>query len=102
MGVNRFQQPLGEPGKLRVEFQMDPRGEERKPFQEPFDIGVLADLLGVFVQGQAARDFGKFTREFARHFPQMTQLVIIMIKQPFVHRPNLPLHTARSPNRSSS
>ena len=59
MRINRLKQGLRETRKFRIQFQVDARSQERKALEQPFDIRVGADILGISVQGQSAGDLGK-------------------------------------------
>ena len=53
--INRFEQRLGEAGKLGVELELNARGQEREAFEQPLDKWIGADFLGLAIQGAAGR-----------------------------------------------
>ena len=60
MGVQGFQERLGDLGKLVVDLAADPTGEEREAFEEALDVGVFALRR---VELEPAGDLGVVARE---------------------------------------
>ena len=52
--IDGLEQSLSEAGKLGIQLEMDPRGEERKALEQTFDVGIGTDFLGVQVERKAS------------------------------------------------
>ncbi len=42
MGIHQLEQRLRNLGKIVVDLQMNPRGEEREAFEQPLDMRIFA------------------------------------------------------------
>ena len=92
--VDRLDQPLYEPGKFRIKLQVNPRGEKRETFEQPFNIRILAGFLGIAIQRQSAGHLWKITGKLRRRLPDMAQLGVVEFKQPPIHLQHLPAYKA--------
>ena len=85
MGVNRFQNRLGEARKLGVELEMHARGKKREAFQQSLDKWVRADVLCVAIQRKPSGDFWEIAGELPSGFPKVLEFDVVEIQEAAIH-----------------
>ena len=82
MRIHHLQQVLRETGKLRVQLQLNARGEERERLQQSLDVGI-----GAFkrLDAEAARDLRKLPGKLLAGFSNILQFAVVVGEQPRVH-----------------
>ena len=77
---------LSEFGIFGVLAYLNPRGKERKAFEQALDIRVRAFAArGRVAQRQAARDLAVLLGKFGRRLADMLELLLIIVNQLGVH-----------------
>src|SRR6184192_3262561 len=77
-----LEEPLREPRKLGIHFELHACGEETDSLQQPLDVGIR-DVDSGHVETR--RDLGKLRGEFARHLPEILELPVVVVEQSRIH-----------------
>src|ERR1051326_8829840 len=83
VGIEYAQKRFGDFRKFIVQFVMNPSGQEREGFNQPFHMRIGAFL--VVIQHQTAGNTGIFLRELPGHLPDKLQLALIIRQQLISH-----------------
>jgi hypothetical protein len=82
VGVDGFEEVVGEAWELGVELELNAGGEEGVALEEAFDIGVDA---GEVLDAEAAGDLGKLAGELLGHGLEVAEFTVVVAEQPAIH-----------------
>ena len=82
--IDDLEQRLCEAREFGVELQLHARGEKRRPFDQPLDVGIVDDVDAV--HAEARGDLRRLRRELGAHLAQVLELEVVELKEAGVHQ----------------